>query len=1005
MAKLGFLRLASLGALLLAFAMQVALAEERFTREVTFDIAAQSVEAALIEFSKQADVQVMVGGALTGQKTEGVKGKLSVTDGLDQLLKNTGLEYQAKGNTITVRSMKNARADVVILPLRDEARLVSSDARGEVARQGDSSSAQNSPTLKPEVLAEVVVTGTNIKGVAAAGSNIISLDRVDIEKTGVATVQEVMKLLPQNFGGGANENTRVQFGNVSDPAAQSNVADSSSINLRGLGSSATLVLINGRRFSPGGTGGLFVDVSSIPLSAVERIDVLADGASAIYGSDAIGGVVNFILRKDYEGAETGARFGSVTSGGSSEYQISQVLGTSWGNGHGLLSFEHYKREALAGSERRQAANSDLRSLGGDNFDVIFSNPGNILAGADSWAIPRGQDGSSLEPSDFALGTTNLFNSRQGADVYGEQTKDSLLATISHSINDRVELFADALATRREFETRGPGLRRGFVVTPDNPYYVNPTGGSDPIVVLYNFYDDLGGVSSTGTVKTVNVTLGGSIALGADWSARAYAQYGREETETLSDDVSSTALDAALMDPDPTTAFNPFGDGSFTNPQTLVQIRSGFAFESTSNVKAANLTVDGPVWTSRSGTARLAVGVDRREQTFNSIFSPPDPPVLDNDYDRSITAGFAELHVPLVGEQTAFGGAKALELSLAVRYEDYSDFGNTTNPKVGLRWVPLNGITLRGTWGTSFKAPELSDLDETFNNFSFVQPAPDSSAPGGVSSVLTVQGGNADLSEERAESWTAGIDFAPSSASGVSVGLTYFNIHYKDRIQDAANSINWLNEPQFADIVFRNPTPEQRAFFCSKGTYLDFGVGDCLTADIAAIVDIRKNNTAIVNTDGFDILASYPFATQFGDFDAELNATYLLTFEQAQRSASPLIELIDTATNPLRFRARGSVSWSRNQLGSTVSVNYMDSYVDSVSTMSRPIDSWTTVDVQLTYRWPVESRLLNGTLLSLSISNVFDKEPPFFNNPIGIGFDPTKGDLRGRFAALMVQKKW
>jgi iron complex outermembrane recepter protein len=206
-------------------------------------------------------------------------------------------------------------------------------------------------------------------------------------------------------------------------------------------------------------------------------------------------------------------------------------------------------------------------------------------------------------------------------------------------------------------------------------------------------------------------------------------------------------------------------------------------------------------------------------------------------------------------------------------------------------------------------------------------------------------------------------------------------------------------------VFRNPTAEQRAFYCNKATFVDTGSGDCLTGDIAAIVDVRKNNTAIVETNGIDVLANYDFENTAGAFSTGLNATYLRTFAQAQRPSSALIDLIDTPNNPLKLKIRGSVSWARNSFGTTASLNFTDDYVDTITEPNRPIGSWTTLDLQFTYAWAADRTWLEGTTLALSVLNVFDKMPPFVNNATGVGFDTTNADLRGRFAALTFRKKW
>lgn len=1007
MARLRTSRLASLGVLLCVCLMGSAFAQERFAREVAFDIAAQSVEAALLEFSKQADVQVMVGtSSLNGQKTAGVKGKLAVKDALRELLKNTGLEYRTEGNgTITIRSASAAKTDARVRPLMNGSSLASRDAAGEAATR-DRASADESAAPTMETLDEVLVTGSHIRGVAPAGSSLIEISRADIEKTGFATVQEVVRSLPQNFSGGPSESTRPQLAGTGDAVARTNATNGTALNLRGLGAGATLVLLNGRRLPSGGTAGLFVDVSSVPLSAVERIDVLTDGASAIYGSDAIGGVVNFVLRKDYDGAETQARVGSVTNGAAKDYQFSQLFGSQWSGGSGLISYEYYQRDALPAAERDQSSDSDLRRFGGSNFDLQNSNPGTIAIGPQTWAIPADQDGTALQPTDFVAGTRNLTNTRTGMDLLGLQKKHSVFGAVGQQIGENWEVFADGHFTQRDAETQGPGQPTILTVSSANPFYVNPTGGTGPIQVHYNFFRDIGGLDSESQVKTYQTTAGATVGGLAGWHITAYGQFGREKQNIVADEINPVALNSALADPNPSTAFNPFGDGSFTNPTTLAAIPGHRVVDSTSDISAGNVIADGPLFDIPGGPVRLAIGGDHRRESFEFTNTPPAGPAASSSYDRTVTSEFVELFVPLVGDENARAGMRRLELSLAGRHENYSDFGSTTNPRFGIAWAPLASLTIRGTWGKSFKAPYLSDLDEA-NNVSFILPVIDPQSPTGFSPALLASGGNEELKEERATAWTANVEFAPPAISGLRVGLTYFDIDYTGRIAPAPFTFTWLQQPEFADIVLRDPTPAQRDAFCSEGTFAgNFGGGspDCRTAEIAAIVDLRNNNAAITRDRGLDLLASYTFEQPFGIFNVALNGTRLREFTQATRSASPLIDLLDTPGNPLKTRIRGSVSWTFEGLSSTAFANYANSYRDNATVPNRSIDSWTTIDLQLAYQGENGS-FLDGIRIALNAQNLFDKEPPFFNNPAGIGYDPTNAELRGRFISLTLQKKW
>ncbi|NJO12930.1 MAG: TonB-dependent receptor [Gammaproteobacteria bacterium] len=362
-------------------------------------------------------------------------------------------------------------------------------------------------------------------------------------------------------------------------------------------------------------------------------------------------------------------------------------------------------------------------------------------------------------------------------------------------------------------------------------------------------------------------------------------------------------------------------------------------------------------------------------------------------------------IPLFGSGNARAGLRALELSVAARREKYSDFGESTNPKVGLAWTPVDALRLRGTWSTSFKAPGLGDLDEALN-FSTIQFAPDPLQPSNApSAVLVWLGKNRDLQEETATSWTAGFDVSAPWLHGLTLGLTYFDIEYQDRIQDAPFTFTWLTDPQFAGLVVRAPTTAQRDEVCTRSQFGGLPQ-DCRNAPIAAIVDLRANNTAVVENRGVDLLAAWDTRVGAHQLSFGLNATYLIDFRQAQVSSAPRVELVSTQSNPIDLRLRGSLGWRRGGFAAAAFINHTDSYRDTISEPDRRIGSWSTLDINLSYATgAARSSFFGDTLISLAVQNVFDEDPPFFNNPTGVGYDRENADLLGRFASLQISKRW
>jgi outer membrane receptor protein involved in Fe transport len=971
-----------------------------------FNIPAQSVRTALIEFSKQADVQVMGSSSSFGNlRSTEVKGKLRARDALSQLLQNTGLKYEALRHAVVVKSIVTAKV---------KAPPVGVDVQSPTLElpEGPTSAVKALPSrdLRTDAnqllpLGSMVVTGSHIRGSDVVGSQLVVMDRQSIARTGYSTVQDLVRALPQVFGGGASEDSIV------GTEATANTARSTGLNLRGLGAGSTLVLINGHRLAQSGSQSSFVDVSTIPLSAVSRVEILTDGASAIYGSDAVGGVINFIMRDDYQGAETQARYGSVTAGPMQETNFSQLFGTRWPTGHATFSYEYLHRDALRAKDRKQTANSDLRPLGGTDFSPPQSSPGNIVIGGTSYAIPHRQNGAGLSPSDLIAGTVNLQNLAEGRDQTGASRRHSAFVSLAQSLGDAVTLSGNALYSIRDVKARNSGVPTSFSVPAANPFRVLPAGvtKADDYQVQYNFVDDLGPRTLDVRVRTLNSSIGATAKLPRHWELSAAATYATEDIgQSQNNNINIAALSAALADSNPATAFNPFGGA--TNPATLASIRRTTLFRSDSTVTGANLVANGGLFALPGGYLRLAVGADYREQFFQtrrrgtaSNLITPSP-----EYRRDAEADFAELLVPIVSRANRVPGIEDLQFSLAARYDDYDDFGATLNPRFGMDWSPVRGVAIHGNWGESFKAPNLPDMDES-RNTSYITMIPDPQAAAGQSAVLFWQGGNADLKPETARTWTVGIRWAPDLSFAPTLDLSLFDIRFKDRIQSAPTTNSFLTDyVRYTGIVTRNPGQAQRADACRRGEFIFNGSpfpGDCLSAPIAAIVDARSNNTATSIARGLDLSGSMDVASRWGRFEVTSNIEYLLSFAQEQTPTAAPVSLLDRAGNPLRFKMRNGISWTRRGLGAAAFVNYAGGYRDSVTTPNHSVGSWTTFDLQLSYEPDANESWLAGCAVALNVQNLFDRPPPFVNDTTGVGYDRENADLLNRFISLRLLKDW
>lgn len=967
-----------------------------------FHIGAGEATVTLNEFSRQANLQLLFDFRIVqGRKTQAVDGNFEPQDALRHMLTNTGLDFAFVNNrTLAVTPLKVASAAGSATPPLPQiaGRLPHSTNSQPVA------SLPGSADLAPEgfnPIDTVKITGTYLRGETPVGGNVISIGREEIDNSGVATAGEFLQTLSQVFGGGPTQDTRLV-----GAEAQTNSGYGTGINLRGLGARATLVLLNGRRLAPGGSEAAFVDVDNIPLSAIERVEVLPDSASALYGADAVGGVVNFIMRDKFVGSETQLSTGVGTQSSLKSEQFSQTLGRKWRDANAMVSFEYYRREALPAADRKYAV-SDLAPFGGGNFDTPTSNPGTLVVGAQTYALPKSQDGTHLSLASLTPGTQNLQDLYSDSEILPQQQRFSLYGSARKSFADRLNVFTSLLLTDREARQRGGGVQGGLPVPASNPF--NPAAGTaEPVAIEYNFANDLGPTATDVTVKTTNAAAGFDFDAGASWMLHGYAGYARErQLQSIRGLVDFSAVEAALADPDPANAFNPFGDGSNTNPATLRSFAAGTSFRVESQLEMAGFSADGVLWRLPGGEVKMAAGLDRRNQFFGRT-NPPSPfgAAIVTNGSRQTTAAFTEFVLPLFSKDNARAGLKRLDLSAAARYEDYAGFGHATTPKFGLAWSALDSLAFRGTWSRSLRAPTLADLDESQNTV-LPQPLPDPKAPGGQSLALVWQGKNAALREERARSWTAGLDFNPAAAPGWSLGLTLFDIEFNNRIEAGSFSPDLLSNPRLTSLVIRNPDPSLVDYVCSHSLNFLTTPEGCTQLGVQEIVDLRSHNVEALRTRGIDFSTQYQQALGRGRLQLRLDGTYLLKYSLAESDGQPATSLLNTQNNPINLRLRGTVTWTGQRFGWMGAVNYANSYRDTATQPNMPISAWMTFDAQLHYDLGAdEGGWLDGTRLEFNAVNLFNRDPPFLNNAIArLGYDQENADPYGRLVSLRIRKNW
>lgn len=985
---------------------------------VRFDISAGRLEDALMAYAAQACQQLAVDPDLVaGRTTPAIKGVFPPGEVLTRLLAGTGLVARQTGpNAFVVRPALMTR-------LAGPSEVAALDPGAFAGAPAPAPAPQDpiAPTLPAATtLDEVVITGTLIRG-APPSSPVVQFDRRAIEDQGHATVADMLAHLPQNFGGAATAASSVLG---SDPRGTNDLA-ASGVNLRGLGPAATLVLVNGRRLAGAGTKGDFADASALPTAVIERVDVLLDGASALYGSDAVGGVVNVVLKRRLEGAETRLRMGASTRGGAEELQASHAFGASWDTGDLVLAYEFGKRWGLGGDERAVTASADLRPFGGTDRRGFYAHPGNILvfngatgSFASAWAIPPGQSGTALRPGDFIPGATNLGEPRQGGDLLPAEQRHNLYASLSQDLGDRLRLLADLRYNRRDNQVARPAPLSVFTVTAANPFFVSPNG-SAAHTLGYAFADEVGASQSDGRAESLGLTLGGEVELGRGWRGEAYGalalERGRRDTERL---VNSRFLNEALgvIADDPATPyraaadgfFNPFGAFGANGPAVLDFIASGYTRGRTfSQVLTFEAKADGPLWTLPAGPLKAAVGVQVREERFKpsaaNLISTANPTRTGGlTFQRHIEAAFLELRIPLVEAAMGVPLVHALEVSAAGRIERYGDFGRTENPKLGVLWATSADLKLRGSYGTSFRAPNMPEL------YQLQSASPVLIGPAGAQTlVLLHTGGNRDLQPESDRSWSLGFDYAPDALPGLRLSATWFDVRFKDQIgtPTAGDTANVLTNPAYAPFITR-VTPGDAAQLARVKAIMaistNANIGLFPPEAYRAIVDARFVNTGEVAVRGLDVQARYGWRWAEDALDLDASVSHLADFKRRFTPTAAPVQQLDTAGQPVDLRARVSASWRRGPYGLSAALNYVDDYR---SETGRKIAAWTPVDLQARWTPETDAGPLAGLRLVLSVQNAFDDDPPVYDNPLGLAYDPANADPLGRTLALQLTKRW
>ena len=865
-------------------------------------------------------------------------------------------------------------------------------------------------------VSEIVVTGTSIRGVAATGSPVTGVDQEELKASGVASASEVTKLLPLVLNLGADEARNSFTGGAQDAAANGTAVRT--VNLRGIGPEATLLLFNGRRLAPNGVIKALSDVDQIPTVALARIEVVADGASAIYGSDAVAGVVNLITRKNFDGAETAYRYGAADDLYQRVY--SQTFGKTWDGGSAFFAYEHNERSHLSGADR-PFASQDRRARGGSDARPFTAAPGNIVIAGVRYALPN-TNGVGVSPASLVAGTANRYDEAFAADLLPAQERDTILFNVHHKVDDRLELWYEGFYSRRKFDLAAPPALFSLAVPNTNPWFVAPAGVTPTPAsetVEYRFLDDRQ-PNSTGWENSQQNAVGFVFDLTDDWQMQGSFDHGMDRGfQSRQSVLNNTILTAALRSSNPATAFNPFGNGTFNrgNNAALVELIDGERNQyGTAISKNFQIKADGPLMDLPAGSVRLALGAAYNNNTFRqslfatnvSVDGSVTSKIVVNR--RNVRGVFGELFIPLVGGDNAMPDIERLDLSLAGRVEEYSDFGPTSNPKVGVVYSPIAGLNLRATYGTSFRAPSLVDGADQIQNI-FIQNLTDPASGTGTTRGIFYNGGNSKLGPEEATTWSYGLDWTPAFLEGLRVSATYYKIDYTNRIDVVPNSaltqaavygIYAMRRPAASDVAGNVAFNALVANFMSSP---DLQNPLEAVTNINAIIDGRRQNLGSLKQDGLDVNIGYRMETGVGAFDASVDVAKIFHVKRRTAIGAPETDVIDTFGNPVDLRVRYALGWSLGGFSAHAFANYVDSFRNTAVTPNVEAPSQTTYDATLSYAFPETAPYhLDGVRLTLSAQNLTDEDPPIVLNGT-VSWDSQTASAIGRLVAFEITKSW
>lgn len=835
---------------------------------------------------------------------------------------------------------------------------------------------------------EVVrVTGSRIKRLNIEGPAPVDLyPRELLVEAGVNTLGEFFRDLPQSLG------------QVSTLAQGSGFAGAEFINLRGIGIDNTLTLINGKRVAPYGRNGSaepFVDISAIPVSAIERVEILKDGASAIYGADAVAGVVNIILRQNFEGVDVGAGYSTATEGDGEEWRGDLVWGWSNDDTDFVATLSWLDRSPILARDREWSDDVDFTAEDGPNLRAFNGTPSSYLNFETFQYVPDPECGVDPRISSVrafpGFGEFCVFNyawfQQLTYDSESLAANFSLTHDLSPALRGRVEVF---YSQRDNIAILAPTPVLGGIIPanhPDNPFGVTVDLAGRPLDTGDRRFD-----TSADTYRLV-AGLEGNWAQW-EWSADLLASGNNVDTSRLNAVFSDRyyAALAGMGGPNGDMWYNPFGANPVNDPVLIDWMTASTNFGADTAENAVEVAASRFFGSLAGGPIGIAVGLQYRKQELDEFADELERSgrlaggnqITQIDADRDIFAAYVELSLPLT---------RQLEVQAALRYDDYSDFGNSTNPKIALAWRPNDQWLARTSYSTSFRPPTFNELfnPAVLNAGFFVDvercEGTGAQADCGPFQYPVLNTGNPELEPEEGESWFAGLVWSPSRVVGLDIEVDWWRFEHSERIVEL-NPQLILDAKSNKGVARADPTDE------------DVALG--VPGRIIQLTQTFENSDTL-ETSGIDVISRYLWESAGGSkYGLTLNYTHVSEYRLEESALGSVQSDINFAGAYFNFRFgvprhRGNLKfdWHKGGHGLAANVNYIGDfegpfprYEDGFPTESPWIvDSYASFDLQYRFHFAEP-----GITLRLGCRNCSDEAPSMTFNIQGDGLYDYRGAM-------------